>query len=227
MQLALETSGNAGSVAALHHDRLLAEIALPAGQRSGRSLAPAIDQLLKRVGWKPRAIELISVTAGPGSFTGLRIGVTTAKTLAYAVGAEVLAIDTLDALAEQALGACPRLEAALGAERGQIFSAGYVADAQGRLVRSGPTRLVDEAQWLATLTAGTTVTGPPIDRLAGRLPQSVTAVEPGLRRPTAAAVGRLAARLYAAGQRDDLWTLAPRYGRPSAAEEKWNARTQS
>jgi tRNA threonylcarbamoyladenosine biosynthesis protein TsaB len=202
---------------------LLAEISLPAGQRSGKSLAPAIDRLLKQVGWRPREVALVSVTAGPGSFTGLRIGVTTAKTFAYATDADVLAVDTLDVLAEQASGNLSRLEATLTAERGQLFCATFVSDGEHRLARSGSNRLIDQDEWLASLPAETAVTGPPMEKLASRLPAGVLIVEPTQRLPTAAAVGRLAARLYANGQRDDLWALVPQYGRPSAAEEKWNA----
>ncbi len=100
--LALETSGTSGSVAALEGDRLLAEVSLAPSLRSARSLAPGIAKLLAEVGWKPRDVGIVAVTTGPGSFTGLRVGLTTAKSFAYAVGAQVLGINTLEVLAEQA-----------------------------------------------------------------------------------------------------------------------------
>ncbi|MEX0712672.1 MAG: tRNA (adenosine(37)-N6)-threonylcarbamoyltransferase complex dimerization subunit type 1 TsaB, partial [Pirellulales bacterium] len=89
--LALETSGKSGSVAVLRGDVLLAEEPLEPSQRSAQSLAPAMRQLLEAVAWTPRDVQLVAVTLGPGSFTGLRVGVTTAKTFAYAVGAVVVA----------------------------------------------------------------------------------------------------------------------------------------
>ena len=223
-QLALETSGVTGSVAILIDGELISEISLPAGQRSGRSLAPAIDELLRRAGWEPRDVALVSVTIGPGSFTGLRIGVTTAKAFAFAVGAEVLGVDTLDVIAEQAPLANIPLEVILGAERGQVFCRRYLASSQRRYVGQGDVRLVTEEEWLAGLVQPVAVTGPAVNKI--ELPANVQVVDAVRRLPIAATVGRVAARMYASGHRNDLWTLVPEYHRPSAAEEKWNARRE-
>ena len=86
--LALETTEMAGSLAAMHDRKLLAEIELDSKQRTAQSLAPGMKTLLAEAGWRPTDVELVAVTIGPGSFTGLRLGVTTAKTFAYAVGAD-------------------------------------------------------------------------------------------------------------------------------------------
>ncbi|MCA9264481.1 MAG: tRNA (adenosine(37)-N6)-threonylcarbamoyltransferase complex dimerization subunit type 1 TsaB, partial [Planctomycetales bacterium] len=99
--LALETSSFHGSVALLDGQMLLASRALPDDSRSAESLAPTIREVLTSVGVTPRAIELVAVTVGPGSFTGLRVGVTTAKTFAYAVSAAVVGVNTLEVLANQ------------------------------------------------------------------------------------------------------------------------------
>jgi len=93
--IALETSSSSGSIALFEADRLVAESDLGAwelgrGQRTAQSLAPALQSILRQATWKPRDVELIAVTDGPGSFTGLRAGVTTAKVFAYATGAEVV-----------------------------------------------------------------------------------------------------------------------------------------
>src|SRR5437773_12166637 len=100
--LALETSGTAGSVAVLDDEQLLTAVALDPAQRTARTLAPAIRDVLKHVGWAPTDVQLVAVTAGPGSFTGLRLGVTTAKTFAYAAGCEVLGVNTLEVIAGRA-----------------------------------------------------------------------------------------------------------------------------
>jgi tRNA threonylcarbamoyl adenosine modification protein YeaZ len=97
--LALETTDKTGSVAAMADGNLLAELTLEPTQRSAQSLAPALQQLLQQVGWQPADVQLVAVSIGPGSFTGLRVGVTAAKVFAYAVGAEVLGISTLEAIA--------------------------------------------------------------------------------------------------------------------------------
>ena len=104
--LALETSGSSGSVAALDEGRLIVERPLAAGSRSAQSLAPGIDSLLAEVGWLVGGVDLVAVTQGPGSFTGLRIGVTTAKALAYAGETQVIGVNTLEVIARQA--AAPR-----------------------------------------------------------------------------------------------------------------------
>src|SRR5262245_32191202 len=105
--VAIETSGQHGSVAVLCGEekgeaRLVREIVLSDQQRTAQSLAPALNKLLQTAGWEPSTVSLVAVLTGPGSFTGLRIGVTTAKTLAYAWGADVVGINTLEAIAEQA-----------------------------------------------------------------------------------------------------------------------------
>src|SRR5687768_6416743 len=106
--LALETSGRSGSVAALIgqvvpvRTRVIGQQALDDHQRNAQSLAPAIRSLLDVAGWRPADVQLVAVTAGPGSFTGLRVGVTTAKVFAYATSAAVLGVDTLEVIAQQA-----------------------------------------------------------------------------------------------------------------------------
>jgi len=123
---ALDTSGFSGSVALIDGPRVVAELALDANRRSAQTLAPAIAQLLARMQTNPRQIGLVATTIGPGSFTGLRIGVTTAKTFAYAVGAAVLGIGTLEAIAHgvpgEILAGQPReIHAVLNAQRRELF----------------------------------------------------------------------------------------------------------
>jgi tRNA threonylcarbamoyladenosine biosynthesis protein TsaB len=222
--LALETTEMTGSVAAAADDNVLEELQLDSMQRSAQSLAPAIGTLLEKVGWRPRDVQLVAVTIGPGSFTGLRVGVTTAKVFAYAVGADILGIDTLQTIAAGAPPEIQALWAAVDAQRGEVVAGEFRRDADGWFEPIGSARLVGVDAWLAGLPAGSIVTGPVLRKLAGRLPSGVTSLEPRYWQPAAGYVARLAARRYAAGQRDDLWTLTPRYSRRSAAEEKWDER---
>ena len=78
--------------------------------------------------------------------------------------------------------------------------------------------------WLSSLEAGTHLSGPILRRYISRIPSHLSCLAPELWTPTAAQLGRLAARDWAAGRRDDLWSLAPVYSRSSAAEEKWKLR---
>jgi len=220
--LALETSGMSGSVALLESDAFPHVVSLAAGQRSARALAPAIRQALADVGRQPRDVRVVAVTAGPGSFTGLRIGVTTAKTLAYALGADLIAVDTLDVLARQAGpgdGGVGRLHAVIDAHRSELFASTY-RNADGTWTRDEPTHLTSVDAWIETLKSGDRVTGPVVAGLAERFPAGVLLVDSPRCVPSAVAVAELAAEAYAAGRRDDLWTLSPWYGRLAAAEEK-------
>ena len=229
LTLALETSSLAGSVALLAGGDLLSQRSLPAG-RSTNLLTLTIDELLKEAGLRPADVRLVAVTVGPGSFTGLRAGVTTAKTFAYATGAEVLGLDTLEVIAHQSkprpvvgLPSPAELHAVLDAQRQELFLARF-AWQDSRLVRVDENRIVPAEAWLAGLMPGTHVTGPGLDRWQSRLPAGVVSVDPVLRQPQAETVGRLALEHHRAGRRDDLWKLVPQYLRPSAAEEKAGGR---
>lgn len=221
--LALETSGLSASVAVLDAGKVLAELKLNPQRRSAQLLAPGIRDLLGQVGWESREVNVVAVARGPGSFTGLRIGVVTAKTFAYAIGAELVAVNTLEVIADQARleAPTPRLAVAMDAQRGEVFAASFMrSGGEGFGWQQNAAQVVDEGAWLASLVPGTAVSGPALVKLGERIPPHAILTPEDCWFPTAAGVGRLAARKHAAGQRDDLWKLAPLYLRASAAEEK-------
>jgi tRNA threonylcarbamoyladenosine biosynthesis protein TsaB len=222
--LAIESSGRHGSVAALHGDgdhlTVARQTILDVGQRTAQSLAPAIKQLLSDLAWPAKSLGLIAVTTGPGSFTGLRIGATTAKTMAYALGADIIGVNTLVALAAQAPPATKHLWTVLDAHRQELFAAKFVADSQVTYTMDCATQIISQDAWLAGLKIGDYVTGPPLRKLAQRLPAGVAALPDAFWQPTAAAVGQVAWQMYRRGHRDDVWQIVPNYYRPSYAEEK-------
>lgn len=222
--LAIETSGSAGSVAALQDSNVLAEVILQPDIGSARSLAPSLKRLLDRVGWQTRHVGLVAVTVGPGSFTGLRIGVTTAKAFAYSAGAEVLGIDTLETLANGVPAELQRVSPAIDAQRGDVVFAEFARNPAGWMAPVAPARLTPIEDWLRTTPPGLPIAGPIVKRLAEKLPATIEALSPEYWQPRAAVVGQLAARDYAMGRRESLWELLPRYSRRSAAEEKWEAK---
>src|SRR5207342_1377544 len=126
--------GRNASVATLWGDaggtHLVGQTLLNGDERTAQVLAPAIQQLLTAAEWSPKSVDLVAVTAGPGSFTGLRIGVTTAKAFAYAIGADVLGINTLEALALQAAPSASPLWTVLDAQRQELFAARFVVNDQ-------------------------------------------------------------------------------------------------
>ena len=221
--LALETTELIGGVAAMDGRNLLADLELSRQQRTAQSLAPGVRSLLGQVRWQPSDVELVAVTVGPGSFTGLRIGVTTAKVFAYAAGADILGIDTLETIAAGAPERIQAVTAIVDAQRGEAVVRSFVRDEGGWFRPISAAELVEVDVWLERLPSGTTISGPILRKLADRVPQWVTVLDRPYWPPKAATVARLAARDYEAGRRDDAFALAPHYSRRSAAEEKWAA----
>jgi tRNA threonylcarbamoyladenosine biosynthesis protein TsaB len=222
--IAIETSGKHGSIAALTGEpdraRLLRQIILTSDERTARVLAPALRALLAEVGWSPDSMQLVAVAVGPGSFTGLRIGVTTAKTLAYAVGAQIIGVNTLAVLAMQAPPQRRPLWTIMDAQRHELFVARFSGDVVDRDAANPATSIISQDTWLTDLKPGDYIIGPALQRLPDELPEGVTGAPEEFWQPTAAAVGELAWRLFQAGHRDDVWKLSPNYYRPSAAEER-------
>jgi tRNA threonylcarbamoyladenosine biosynthesis protein TsaB len=227
--IAIETSGRYGSVSALQGEAdgatPLREIALGGDQRTAQSFAPALKELLTQIDWSPKSVELVAVAVGPGSFTGLRIGVTAAKTFAYAIGANIIGVNTLAALADQASlrSAVPDdmpLWTILDAQRQELFAARFAADEHGRYTIDCDTSIIAQDVWLVQLRTGEAVVGPPLRTLKARLPEGVIALPENAWQPMATSVGRVGWIGYQSGRRDDLWQLLPNYYRKSAAEEK-------
>src|SRR5947209_9406441 len=101
--IAIETSGRIGSVALVEGGgAVVAEEHFPHGLKHAAEILPMIDRLCRARGWKAADFEQLYVSAGPGSFTGLRIGITLAKTLAFAMGLKLVAVPTLRVLVENA-----------------------------------------------------------------------------------------------------------------------------
>jgi tRNA threonylcarbamoyladenosine biosynthesis protein TsaB len=233
--LAIETVDTTGSVAALENERVVVEHPLDPKRRSAQTLAPAIAELLAKIAWRPKDVELVAVATGPGSFTGLRIGVTTAKCFAYAAGCQVIGVHTLLAVASRVLRDVPRFTVVLDAQRGELFVADFSRGEVDKLSGHEATRIVRVQDWLATLVPNMVVTGPGLAKIGARspdeirgalpdnaLPDNVVMLDPATTAPTAAAVGRLGYQLFAAGQRDSVFDLVPRYFRRTAAEEQWD-----
>lgn len=223
--LALETANFDASVAAAEGPDVLAESAIPRSASVSRALAPTLQGVLQQVGWQPQDIQLVAVTRGPGSFTGLRAGVTTAKVLAYATQAAVLGLNTLEIIAGQADVDAAALWVIMDAQRQQLFAAQYATAPGQPPLEMRPTEILDNETWLAGLQRGAAVSGPGLARLADRVPVGVRVSAQPTWAPRAATVARLAWLKYEAGLRDDLWTLAPQYFRLSAAEEKLRERS--
>ncbi|KRO18003.1 tRNA (adenosine(37)-N6)-threonylcarbamoyltransferase complex dimerization subunit type 1 TsaB [Lacticaseibacillus saniviri] len=123
--LALETSNQAMSVAVMNDHDLLGEITINRKQTHSQQLMPAIEQLMAASALTPEQLDRIVVADGPGSYTGIRIAVTTAKTLAYTLEKELVGISSLAVLAANVRRTDAIIVPLMNARRNQVFAGGY------------------------------------------------------------------------------------------------------
>jgi len=223
--LAVETSTLTGAVALLEAGGVVAESRVSVAVTHGERLMAAIDGVLRAARWQLADVEAFAVAVGPGSFTGLRIGVSTVKGLAFATGKPVVGVPTLDALAWTlpfcAYPVCPILDA----KKDEVYAALY-RTLEGQLEALGAPRAVAPrtlAEEIRAITEEPVVflgdgVAPFAPILAEILGTRVRLAPAGLRLPSAITVGELAARALARGEAADPAGLVPLYVRPSEAE---------
>jgi tRNA threonylcarbamoyladenosine biosynthesis protein TsaB len=221
--LLIETSGRAGAVAVALGGQLLGVRRLEEARRHTRDLAPAAAELLAAQGWRPRDVQAVVVSRGPGSYTGLRVGIMSAKAFAYATSCAAIAVDTFAVVAAQAPEAVTRLDVLADAQQDKVYVQPF-ARGQGWQPLA-PLAICKFTDWLARRQPQSWVSGPGLYRWAVSLPPNTLTIEPSRRDPTPEALLQLGLALYRSGHRDDLWTLEPLYLRPSSAEEQWQARS--
>lgn len=220
--LIIETSDKPGVVALAHGDKLLGERRLDEARRHARDLAPAVAALLAEQCWRARDLDGVIVSRGPGSYTGLRVGVMSAKTLAFAVGCRLLAVDTFAAIARQVPPEAQTVDVVADAQQDKLYvqrfsrqPTGGAWQAQARLV------IVPIAVWLPQLAPGVWASGPGLAGRIERLPASALVVPEDNWRPGADSLLTLGLERWQRGERDDPFAVEPLYLRPSSAEEKW------
>ena len=210
--LGIETSGEWGSVALWDDRGLAAEVTFRHDLQLSRLLTSRIQEALSLAGWEIASLEGVAVSLGPGSFTGLRIGVTEAKSLAYALDIPVAGIGTLEALAaEQASRPTVAIIAASATECfGGVYGQPPVEE-----------RLAPVEFWLETIAAQPDpvvvgVLGRHRERFVTEL--RATAINPVDALPRAATIARLGRERLLYGDADPTHALVPRYLRLSTPE---------
>ena len=190
-------------------------------RRHGVSLVPAIRDLLKLEGLSTGDLRSIAVGLGPGSFTGLRIGLTAAKVLAHVGGLPLIGLDSLEAIARNAPDDETRIRVVVDAQRGDVFAADFRRERAGFPLRvERPTGLERLADWAERSTPEDLILGPALDRLATTWPVGARLGSPEIGLPNGMTLASLAIEVAETGRRDDPSTLEPVYFRKSAAEEK-------
>jgi tRNA threonylcarbamoyladenosine biosynthesis protein TsaB len=206
--LALDTSTERESVAVVRNGALEAEVRLRTADGHSRRLLPAVDFLLSTLGLAPGELGGFAVTVGPGSFTGLRVGLSTVQGLALAASRPCLGLSTLDVLAAVVAGRGDCLVALMDAYRGQVFGAVYDRAARLRSERVAE----DPRAFLARLPERPVLIGDGVARyrelIAELRPQAVIADDELF---LAGTLGRLAEPLLAEGRGEGPEALRPMY----------------
>lgn len=136
--LALDTSNRPLSVAALEDDKLLAQTTLNMAKKHSATLMPVVSDILAKAQIKPKELDRIVVAKGPGSYTGLRIGVTAAKTLAYTLNKDLVGVSSLATLAANKIDVADKLLVPIFDARRENVFAGVYRSENGKLVEVLP-----------------------------------------------------------------------------------------
>jgi len=224
LTLGIETSGRAGAVALCQDGRCLDERPLQdTGLRHAQTLVAEIDRMCRDCGLRPEDCDAVAVGIGPGSFTGLRIGVVCAKTFAYATGCQLAAIDTFVCVAENSPQQIAELYVIGDAQRAGLYIGRYLRQPDRGFQRDNEIKIVDAESWCRTRRPSDVVSGPGLNKYEECLSSQCRLVESSAWFPRAAVVARLGEQKILSGAGDDLWGLEPFYLRKSSAEEKWEA----
>lgn len=221
--LAFDTVTDVVSIAVGRDGEVLDEVRLDAGRLHAEHLVPAIHDILHRSGTPIDALDAVAVGLGPGRFTGLRVGVTTAKALAFALGCPVVGVGSLELVAYPQRGAAPEVVVVLDARRREVFWARFRPTGDGSgLERLGSDAVgppADVVGALAAVPVARLLVGDGLARYAevfADVPDARQA-PPADAPPSAAALVELATAALARGEGLAPDALAPRYLRESDA----------
>ncbi len=225
--LSIDTATKVTGLAVHFKCGLVAESFLHTGKTHSERLMPMVLQLLEQAGIGFGDLEAVAVSSGPGSFTGLRIGMATAKGIAQVRKIPLIGINTLDALAQNGLGFEGLVAPVLDARKDEVYTALY--GIRGREISLiGQYEAVSPAVLAERLGSGRERVlfvgdAVPVYRelLEARLGEGAVFLPDSRSLPRGAHVGALAAERLARGERDDIYTLKPFYIRPSEAEATW------
>ncbi len=226
LTLAIDTATKVCSIALCRDQEVLAEYSINMGMTHSEGLLPQIEQLLNRCKVEKKSIELLAVSMGPGSFTGLRIGLATAEAMAYSWHCCLHGVDTLEALAYNIPLEGILLSPVLDAQKGNYYQALYKWEA-GQLIKLASVEVVSKDRLLEKIKeqAMPTLLLGECNKLAKlELPANVKLAPAALRMPKGSSVALAAAVGFDPEQDKKIFGLEPYYIRRSEAEELWEQR---
>lgn len=223
--LALDSTETTATVALTEDATLLAQTVLAFGHTHSETLLPALSLLMKQGGLSYDDVDLFACSSGPGSFTGVRIGVATVKGLAFGKNKPCIGVSACEALAYNLIGIDGILCPVMDARRDQLYNALFRSE-NGKITRLTPDRVIAASDLSSELAAYPTAPiyflggGYDVARRACALP-NVVDTPPLLRRQNAFSTALVAWEHYKNGEIDSAATdaaLTPGYLRPSQAE---------
>jgi tRNA threonylcarbamoyladenosine biosynthesis protein TsaB len=226
--LGIDTSTPCGSVGLIDGDQVISEYSLNVPVTHSERLLDAIDLVLKKGRHALGDLDGFAISLGPGSFTGVRIGVSTVKGLAYAVQKPVVGVSTLDVLASQVSPTpyliCPIIDA----RKGEVYSAFYRYEEFNRPKRISEYQAIKPEVLFGMLKERTIFLGDGLKTLGDDFRNSLKSFAlfspAALHIPHGPAVARLGVDLLMQGEVLDLATFTPLYVRRSEAEIKWEGK---
>ena len=223
LTLAIDTATKVCTVALCRQQELLAEYTINMGLTHSEGLLPQLEQLLERCNVDKKEIGLLAVSMGPGSFTGLRIGLATVEAMAYAWQCCLHGVDTLKALAYNVQLEGMVLSPVLDAQKGNFYQALYEWR-NGELVELAPVEVVSAEKALERIALqGTTalLLGECTKLAKNGLPDFISVAPEALRMPKGSSVALAALAEFDAENDKKIFGLEPYYIRRSEAEELW------
>ena len=227
--LAIDTATQVSSVAVLKEGRLLAELTMQGKLTHSETLLPHIEQVLKMAAVAKEELTGIAVSNGPGSFTGLRIGLAAAKAMSYVLGIPLVGVSTLQALAYQLPAPGVRVMCLLDAQKGNAYVESYRWENNSLQVVDSVqvAKITDIVAACANMSEQVILLGDAVQKkVAGKLelPANVSVAPPHIVMPRAACVAMLGQAKLMAGETDNVMDLEPVYIRRSEAEVLWEKR---
>ncbi len=223
--LAVDTATRTGSVALTDDAAVLAECCLLSKETHSRRLLQAVDYIFARTGLSLDKVDGLAVTIGPGSFTGIRIGLATFKGLAMATAKPVVGISSLDALAANFYLSSLPVFPVIDARKNEIFTAAYYPDEKAGLVKSSSEMVLSPEDFVARIVERVILVGDGVwcygEFFKEKLGDKALFAPGPLSFIRASNVAFLGAKRFQAGQQDVAATIVPTYIRASEAELKW------
>ncbi|MDR4505003.1 MAG: tRNA (adenosine(37)-N6)-threonylcarbamoyltransferase complex dimerization subunit type 1 TsaB [Candidatus Scalindua sp.] len=218
--IGIETSGAIGSVCVCDNDTIVGRKEFGRRLGHGKEIVSSLNFLFQETAGTFHDIDLIAVSIGPGSYTGLRVGVTCAKTLAYSLNRPVIGVPTLDVLAENVTSDVKTFCPVIDARRKSVYACIYVRNDREQK-RITDFLLIHPKDLLKILPDHILLFGDGIIPYKDIFAQKSLTVSPdGLGVASAVNVAKLGLKRYEQGERCEIETLEPLYLRKSEAEEK-------